>query len=225
MNLTIRVDARSALGFLNSLSRQAPFAISKAVNDLMVHGQRRVQAGLSEHFTLRRRTWVERTVKVQRWANKRSLVATVGIDPTRDVLAKFEAGGRKTPRGNFLTVPVAVRRNKSDIIIKSMRVRELQLRAHRTASGKVQLKGKHRTFALKGATGGVILQRVGRRRKGTATLAQEIAAGKLRVLYAFKRSVPLPASLHFYATFADDAKEWRRFMEAAWEHAMATARR
>lgn len=224
MNLTIRVDARSALGFLNSLSRQAPFAISKAVNDLMVHGQRRVQAGLSEHFTLRRRTWVERTVKVQRWANKRSLVATVGIDPTRDVLAKFEAGGVKRPAGKALAVPVEVRRGKTGIVVKSLRVRELQLRAHRTASGAVQLKGLKRTFAVKGPTGGAILQRVGRRRKGTTTLAQEIAAGKVRVLYAFKRSVPIPASLHFYQTFQDDAKEWPRFMAAAWDAALRTAR-
>lgn len=225
MNLTIRVDARSALGYFNSLSRQVPFAASKAVNNLAVLGQRRVQAGLGERFTLRRRTFVERTVKMLRWANKRMLVATVAIDPRRDFLAKFEAGGVKKPQGNFLTVPVAVRRNKSDIIVKSMRVRELQLRAQRTSSGAVQLKGKHRTFALKGTTGGMILQRVGRRSRGAATLAQEIAAGRVRVLYAFKRSVPIPASLRFQSTFADSAKEWPRVFEAAWEQALATARR
>lgn len=224
MNLTIRVDARSALGFLNSLSRQAPFAISKAVNDLMLDGQRRVQTGLGEHFTLRRRTFVERTIKVRRWANKRSLVATVGVDPTRDFLAKFEAGGVKRPAGRALAVPIEARRGKTGVVVKSMRVRELQLRAQRTATGAVQLRGKHRTWAVKGPTGGAILQRVGRRRKGSATLAQEIAAGKVRVVYSFQRSVRLPASLHFREAFQETARAWPRFMAAAWDAALRTAR-
>jgi hypothetical protein len=223
MTLRIEVDARAVLSYLDSLSKQTPFAVKTALNNLMTHGQGLVQSQLSQSFTLRRKTFIERTVKVRKWASKTSLVAEIGIDPARDFLAKFEAGGRKTPRGNFLTVPIAVRRNKSDIIVKNMRVRELQLRAHRTATGAVQLKGRNRSFAIKGPTGGAILQRVGRRPRGT-TLAEEISSGSVRVLYAFKRSVPIPASLHFYSTFARDASEWPRFMTAAWEYALRTAR-
>ncbi|HMU61582.1 MAG TPA: hypothetical protein PKA66_07360 [Gemmatimonadales bacterium] len=225
MNLTIRVDVKDALGFFDRLHQQAPYAVSKGLNDLMLHGERQVQAQLPEHFTLRRKTFVERTVKVRQWASKRNLAASIGIDPSRNFLGKFEAGGTKTPRGNFLTVPIAVRRTKSDIVVKSMRVRELQLRAHRTASGKVQLRGKQRTFAIKGPTGGAILQRFGRRPKGTATLSEEIRRGTVRVAYAFTRSVPIPASLHFAETFRRDAKHWPEIMAAAWEYALATARR
>jgi hypothetical protein len=220
---TIQVDAREVLSFFESLSRQAPFAIKSALNDLMVHGQRLVQAQLGESFTLRRPEFIKRTVKVQQWATKTNLAAVIGIDPTRDFLAKFEEGGRKIPKGRALAVPIAVRRTKSDIVIKSMRVRELQLRAHRTSTGAVQLKGLKRTFTVKGPSGGAILQRVGRKAKGSS-LSAEIMAGSVRVAYAFKRSVPIPANLHFVETFQRDASQWPLFMEAAWKKAQATAR-
>lgn len=223
--MDIRVDARDVLNQFEILNRQAPFAISLGVNNLMKHGQGVVQGNLEHEFTLRHAAFIKRTVKVREWANKAKLAAEIGIDPQRDVLAKFEEGGRKTPRGRALAVPIAVRRGRSGIVIKSMRVRELQLRAHRTAKGQVQLKGLKRTFAVKGPSGGAILQRVGRRPKGTASLADEIARGTVRVAYAFKRSVPIPANLQFVATFLKDADNWSTFMEAAWNHAQATARR
>jgi hypothetical protein len=223
---TIQVDAREVLSFFETLSRQTPFAVSKAINALMVHGQGIVQAQLSTEFTLRRKTFIERTVKVRQWANKRALIAEIGIDPTRDFLAKFEEGGRKRPiDGTALAVPIAVRRNKpTGLVIKNMALRSLQLRKHRTSGGMVQLKGLQRTFAVKGPTGGAVLQRVGRKGKGTATLAEEIARGSVRVVYAFKRSVPIPANLHFIETFQRDANAWPQFMEAAWAEAQATAR-
>lgn len=222
--MQIKVDASEVLGMLNSLHKQAPFAISRALNNLAVSGQHEVQARLGTAFTLRRRVFVERTVKMLQFANKRALVAVVGIDPERDFLAKFEEGGQKRSlTGRSLAVPIAARRGKTGIVVKSMRVRELQLRAQHTKSGAVQLKGLHRTFAVKGPTGGAILQRVGRKAKGR-TLSEEIAAGSVRVAYAFKRSVPIPASLQFYATFQRAAEKWPQFMEAAWAQALATAR-
>lgn len=223
--MDIQVDAKPVLGQFDILSKQAPFAISLGVNNLMKHGQAIVQGNLSREFTLRRKPFIERTVKVREWAKKTSLVAEIGIDPERDVLAKFEEGGRKRPQGSALAVPIAVRRGKTGIVIKSMRVRELQLRAHRTSKGQVQLKGLKRTFAVKGPSGGAILQRVGRRPRGGASLAEEIARGTVRVAYAFKRSVPIPANLRFVETFMKDATNWSTFMEAAWERAQATARR
>lgn len=221
--LQIKVDARQVLGVLGSLSRQAPYAISVGINKLMESGQAAQRAHDRDIFTVRREQFIDRTVKILQFAKKQTLTGIIGIDPKRDVLAKFEAGGLKKPRGSMLAVPIAVRRNKSDIVVKTMRVRELRLTPYTTKHG-TRLRGLQRTFTVKTAKGGAILQRVGRKPKGT-TLAEEIAAGSVRVAYAFKRSVPIPADLKFVDTMTKTAeREWESKMLAAWDQAQATAK-
>lgn len=225
MNIAIKVDAKDAIRFLTDLEqRQVPYAISTAINDTLKLGQRFEREHIRAHFTLRRPEFIERTVKISQFASKRNPVGVIEIDPTRDVLAKFEAGGRKQARGGgALAVPIAVRRTKTDLIVKNMRIRELQLRAHRTNKGVVQLKGQRRTFTVKGRGVGAILQRVGRKPKGSS-LSAEIAGGSLRVIYAFKRSVPIPANLEFTKSILLAVEEWPKLMDAAMAKAIATAK-
>lgn len=209
-DLSIKVDSKAVLGFFDSLSKQAPYAISLGINNVMKLGQRREQEHLGQAFTLRRQQFIERTVKILAFANKRTLTGVVGIDPTRDLLAKFEEGGRKTPRqGTALAVPVEVKRNKSDIVTKNMRIRALELRPVRSKAGKVQLKGKYGTFTIKTPTGGAILQRT---------------RGQVKVLYAFKRSVPIPKNLEFTQHILSAVDEWPRLMGEAWDQAVRTAK-
>lgn len=210
-DFSIKVDAKDVLGFFDSLSKQAPFATSLAINNVMKLGQQREQAHLGEAFTLRRQQFIERTVKILQFANKRTLTGVIGIDPTRDVLAKFEDQGVKRPTsGSALAVPISVKRGKTDIVVKNMRVRALELRPVRSKSGEVTLKGKYGTFTVKTPTGGAILQRTGK--------------GQVKVLYAFKRSVPLPKNLEFTQHILSAVDEWPSIMGDAWDQAERTAK-
>jgi len=223
--VVIHVDAAEVLGWFASLSRQAPFALATGINDTLKLAQQRERAHLRESMTIRRPVFIDRSIKVSPFATKATLTGVIQIDPARDVLSKFEGGGEKRPlRGASLAVPVAVKRNKSDVIIASMRVRALQLRPYRTNAGVVRLRGLKRTFTVKRAGGGLILQRVGRRAQG-GTLDVEIAGGSIRVLYAFKKSVPIPANLAFTSTVERAvANDWDRLILAAMDRATATAR-
>ena len=223
--LVIKVDADEALGYFDRVSRQVPFATSRAINEALKSAQGIEQQHVLRSFTVRRPDFIIRTLKITQFADKRTLTGVLEVDPTRDMLAKFEEGGRKTPiSGSALAVPIAVRRNKSDIVLRSMRIRNLGLTAHRTQGGKVQLKGKFRTFTIKGPQGGAVLQRVGRKPKGS-DLASEISAGSVRVLYAFKRSVPIRANLRFTENVSKAVVEqWPKFMTEAFDFAVRTAR-
>ena len=223
----MRIDARETLSFLQAMNRQAPFAISLAINNSVKGAQEAEREHIRGAFILRRQQFIERTVKIPLFATKQHPTAILEIDPSRDLLSKFEAGGPKRPHGGqHLAVPIAVRRNKSDIVIKNMRVRSLGLTAYRTKSGAVQLKGKFRTFAIKLGHGtGAILQRVGRHGRGGSNLSADLAAGSIKVLYAFVRSVPLPAKLDFLPIVTSYIKgNWARHMGEAWNRAIATAR-
>ena len=69
------------------------------------------------------------------------------------------------------------------------------------------------------------MQRIRARSKGARTLADEIAAGSVRVAYAFKRSVPIPKNLEFTKTILEAVNDgWERLMGEAWDKAVRTAR-
>ena len=111
---------------LRRIGDQAPFAMSLALNDTANAAQSAIRLGLSASFKLRRPDFILKTIyraKATDFATKRSLQSTVRVNPERDVLAKFEDGGRKGPLvGQHVAVPLpAVRRNKSDIIPRSQR--------------------------------------------------------------------------------------------------------
>ena len=88
----------------------------KALNATILDGQKSARSNIAERFTLRRSAFILNTVKIERgnFATKENLRAGVGIDRTRDILAKFEDGGTKTPReGSSIAIPVGARRRTS----------------------------------------------------------------------------------------------------------------
>lgn len=202
----VHVDPSDALSYLQRVSDQAPFAISKAVNAVANHGQQAIRENIKSKFTLRRETFVLNTVKIERAdrATKTKLDATIRIDPTRDFLAKHEAGGIKTARdGRSIAIPTEhVRRNKSDIVPKAQRPRVL-------LDSKSALKGR----IFKTDTG--ILRTLGR--------------GKARVtnlLYALVRSVRITPRLGFVVTATKEIQStWKGEMTSAFIEAERTARR
>ncbi len=209
--INVQVDTRGADAFFAAFKGQLAFATSVALNRTAEDGQAAVRARLGGEFTLRRKTFIERTIKIENRdrATKTKPFVIVGVDAARNVLAKFELGGQKKPlAGKALAVPIDVKRNKSDIVTKSQRIKSLNLRKVQGKTGGVRIQGDKRTFVA----GGAVLQRMGRR-------------GKVRVLYAFKASVPIQPDLRFEETVVRTVSaRWRPNFEGAFAFAIRTAR-
>lgn len=179
--LKISVDTRAVERLTATVSKQLAFAVSKAMNETVKAAQAAERAALPGKFTLRRKPWVEQSIKISTFAKKTALTAVLEVDPTRNVLAKFEAGGDKVGRsGGRVAIPIDVRRNKSDIVPRTRSVRAL------LASGKAYVQN------------GLVLERLGSRRSGH----------ELRLAYLLKRSVRIRPRLGLVATtrqtFADE---------------------
>lgn len=178
-SLTLRLDPvelARVLRVIEDIGPKAKFAASVGMNRTANEMQDAIRDTLPGHFTLRREQFILQTIyrkPGEDFASKDHLQAGVRIHEERDVLAKFEAGGIKTPTGGrrALAIPIDVKRNKSDIVTPANRVRAL------LASGKAFIKD------------GRVWQVVGRG-----------ASKRLRLAYVFKPSVKLPADLHFVET-------------------------
>lgn len=196
MRYDIQVDSTAVTKGLAGLEGQMRFAMSKALNDTANDAQRAIQGSLAQRFTLRRPDFITRTIKRNRedFATKEKLEAVVRIDPSRDLLAKFESGGTKTPtQGKAIALPTeTVRRTKAQIIRQGQRPKAL------LASGKAFSKG------------GRLLLRIG---KAIRTAYVFKAAVKIPARLGFVET----------ANKAVDASFVRR-AEAAVERAIATMR-
>lgn len=243
VSVQIEVDPKQAIGWLGRLSDQMPFATSKAINACAIAGQTAERAHIHQAFIVRRGPFIDRTVKIKPFANKHRLEAKIAIDPARDVLAKFEAGGTKYPRsGATVAIPTAVvRPDIRKVVPKSKRIKSLHFHAVRTKHGAVQIKGDKRTFIVKGRNHkgnavAYVLQRFGRTSKRTVRgrRLDELGGGSqgpggrdphVRVLYSFRRSVPIPADLQFHRTIQRVVEtRWDREMRQAFEAAVRSAR-
>jgi hypothetical protein len=216
----IRIRGLEALvGRFAQLSRQVPFATSKAINVTLNQGQEAMRRQVEGEFTLRRPTFILNTIKIAPGdrATKAKLVGTIRIDPDRDFLAPFEKGGTKRPiAGKSLAVPAeGLPRKRSDVIPARLRPKALDLTVHRTRTGKVQFKGQQRTFIVEKSTFNYgILQRVGRG-KGS----------RVMVLYWFQRSVEREPILRFEKTLREVVnRNWDKNLADAMDLAIRTAR-
>ncbi len=186
---------------LQAIGRQAPFALATALNGVANAAQKGIRENMADKFAFRRRNFVESTIyrnKATDFATKSKFSATVRVHPERDVLAKHEAGGAKTPRsGNSIAIPsAAVRRNKADVIPRGQR--------------PAALLGKKGVFRL----GDVIYQSTGRGKRKRRT-----------ALYLLRRSVRIAPRLEFVKTAERTiAAQWVPIATAAIEKALQTAR-
>ena len=214
----VEVRSRGAQRMIALLGGQLPFVTSLAINRTAKDFQKKQTAQIFAGFKIRRPAFARRAVKIRPFSKKHRLAAKIAIDPPggrKDIFAKFESRHRKRPQeGRHLAVPIAVQGGKSGVIPKSRRPRGFKIRQVRGQTGTVQLKGRRRTFILRGGRSPGIYQRTGRARRA------------IRLLYSFKRSVPIDDRLHFI----DNAKRWipdlyKANFRKAFRQAMRTARR
>lgn len=217
--ITIAIPRVSeALTSIEHVKRQIPFATSKALADIALEFQRRQRVHLGQIFTLRRRTWAERNIKIAHFPTKTELYARIVVespgDPNRsDIIGKFEDQRTKRARdGRSLAIPAEARRTSADIVRKSDRPRAFNFRSEGNRA-----VGDRRTFILPlrsraGARG--IFQRVGRG-KGS----------RIRMLFFLKPgAVPIEPTLDFYDTaIATVREEWGEKFDRRLREALASA--
>lgn len=216
----------------NLEQRQIPYALSKSTNQVTLEARDYLKDRNRQAFIIRR-PWVLNGWRV-RLSNKRQtpIKATLWLDPTRDFLSKFEDGGSKQSRsGSSLAVPIGARPSPKALVPKTLLIRALQLRKHVTSTGKVQLKGLHGSFSARDGGRTWILQRISSGNSYARTRPSGRGGTKggrdpgVRVLYSFKKSVPIPAALQFYQSVGNYvANEWPSIMGEALGEAIRTAR-
>jgi hypothetical protein len=229
--MEIRIDAANTQNWIRGLFRdQLPFATSKAINDTASDVQKAIRAGLQERFTIRR-PWVTQGITLRR-GTKTDLTATVAVDPTRRFLNKFEQGGTKTgTAGQPVAVSTIIQRGSPTLPARYLYPKNLGLQMRRGVTGnllahhggkrgvqlKSQLQGAHRTFVLTRNMFGV----------NVPGIYQRFGPGRhdFRLLWVYKDSVPIPASLRFASTARETVNAvWAQRFNEAWAYAIRTAK-
>lgn len=249
VTLSVEHNIRDVLRQMERVYRdQIPFATSLAINNVAKQVQADERAALLRRFTVRRRQWVERNVKIIRFSNKRDIPihAIVGIeapgDPKRsDILGKFEKGGTKKPKGSHLAVPDEARKTKTQVVPKRLRPKSFEFTRHGSGAGLEVYRGEGRTFMIRRSDGtGGIYQRIGRqgRKKKDGTrgkgagrrLASDIGTRKVRdmnvrTLYRFTPQAHIDSRLRFEETARGTIQaQFARTFEEAFQRAIDAGR-
>lgn len=244
--LTVEIDTRPAEQFLTDLEkRQLPFILMRTLNRTGLKVQEAEREELDDSFTLRRKDWAHRNVKIRRedFAKKNRLRVMVrmeapGDGSRSDILAKFEESGTKRPKdGSRLAIPVDVKTTRVGIVQKNQRPRSFDF-VH--VGGNVW-RGEKRTFMIRRPDGtGGIYQRTGRRgrrrkdgsrgRGAGRRQASDISTRKVRDLNVrtLFRFTPL-ARIEKRLQFEDTARRvvldvWNPTFFEEFRNAMRTAR-
>ena len=184
--LTFRLDIDAPN--LAGAERQLPFAITAAINDTLALAQNAERAEIARRFTIRRKPFAERSVKIAKFAKKGAPVGELAIESPggrSDVFGKFEWGGTMRPRdGRSLAIPVTgstVKRSERTVVRHELRPGAL-LEAGQTPAG-------NRVFLRT-------------RSDGRRALFEAMPKGRARLLYRLRPSAQLEARLGFVDTAA-----------------------
>lgn len=229
MQIITTTNARELGQFMSVVfADQVAFALQKAVRQTMLD----VQANQREHqrgiFTIRRKTFVDRAVKIRDWPTKQNPSGIVRIEPPggaarAGILIDHEEGERRMPRPGHRgrLVEREVRPTPERIAPTRLRPRNLGLRK-RTDSGErgfAVWHGQRRTFMIRRpGGGGAIFQRHARGKRGTFE--------GTRLLWAITpEGVKLEPTLDFHENAERIVGErWALNMADAWDRALLTAR-
>lgn len=122
LNVDVSSDIDRVFSAVGDFFRdQIPFVTSQALNDTAFDIRKRiVYSTWPKAVTQRNQVFPGRVFKVGQKATKRQLEAIVAADPRFDYVERLTEGGTKTPRGNWLAVPVDnVKRGRGGAVLKA----------------------------------------------------------------------------------------------------------
>lgn len=216
--------ARALKGFFRD---QVPFALSVGINETAKDAQAAQIGGMAQRFTIRRQSWVNRAIKIKPFSTKRSLTATIQVEPQggggrADILTRHEERGQRQGQvggGRSLAVPLEARRSKRDLVRKRDRPKSFSFERVQTRGPNEIFRGNRRTFMVRAPDGsGWILRRVGPGESG------RLFEGT-KVLFRLKPETRIPGDLRFVATItATVAQRFELNFSRAFDHAVRTPR-
>lgn len=194
--LRIKTNAASVSRWLTaSVVRKIDQAGAKALSQTVLQVQKAERIELHKRFTIRRSTFMDRRIKVMKFAKPNSLTAIIGIDDKVQgsalILGMFEDGGQKQPmQGNRVAVPITGTKARRAFKnrVNAYRMDKLGLKKK---GGQVQ--GAKRTFIVP-------------TKKGDFALMQRDNKG-ITPLYIFRKNVKVRARLPFTRIATDLAVE------------------
>ena len=209
MQLSVTVDARAAVAYLDDVGRkQLPFAFARALTKTAQAVQYGMVGSLPGKFTLRNNWWKPssavgfRVEPAKKHDGSRMRATIYSKLPSMGIQ---ESGGIKTPRGRMLAVPMSsVRRSKKDRILASNKPAAL---LHKGLRGK-------KAFIATARSGKVGIWM----RKGKARLP-------IRLMYSLVPRTSIPARLRMQkdgTTFA--LRAWKAMFDESLQIALRSAR-
>jgi hypothetical protein len=214
---TINVKTTVDISKIDGAAKQLPFALSKAINSVLIKAQTAERTRIRATFTIRRPRFADLSVKITQFAKKTTLVGQIAIAPpgdTADIFAKFEAGGIKRPtKGANLAIPITgspVKKTLRSVIQAKNRPRALLDQSQNTTStGKGKVGGAFLRPAKDGKPAGIFI----RTKQG------------LKLAYLLEPEAPIKPELHFVDTVTQTiTREWASTFEQELANALRTAR-
>lgn len=245
--VTVRVNAASAITLLKDVEKkQAPYAVSLALNRLANDVQAEIRKGMEARFKMRRRAFNLQGVYISKAdrATKTSWVVTIRIAENRSFFNKFEEGGDKLPVNGtrMLAVPSPALANRVLMPGDPLRPKNLELKKIGNT-----WRGKERTFIMHFYHGNKlgIMQRMesghpgykaqsmsrlnlnnfGTKNRGLVKRQRRYGERGYRLLYTLVSRVKVKAKLEFRQTGQTTvARQWTPRWNQALAQALRTAR-
>jgi len=218
MNVTVDVrGATEVSNFLRAVYQdQLPFVNSSAINSTAKDFQADERRHMADIFTIRRKSFAERSVRIKPFATKDRQEAKIAIDsapsgpsPSDDIFSKFEYQTFKTATDSgSVAVPTAnVPRTAAGVIKKGWRPKDILA----AAKPNVKRRKSHGAFVTRTPSGtGTIFMRSG---------------GEVKALYQLVPRVRIRPELDFEVTARRTVGgRWVRNWTVAFDRAMRTAR-
>jgi hypothetical protein len=217
--------------------RQIPFATATAINETAKQFQIFQRRHMHGTFKVRRANWVDQSVKITHFAKKQPgrqyaeiAIVSPGGGQRSDILAKFEEGGMKRPRGRSIAVPDSVKRTKADVVSKANRPKAFHFKLHGKGSKATVYRGDKRTFMIQRPDGsGAIYQRFGSKIKrtllgGIAGRTRRSRDTATRTLYSLTPDALIDRRLKFVVNARGVVRDvWAREFNKAFGNAVATS--
>lgn len=194
MVVDVTVKVRNAIKRINNLEGDIPYVNALAINSTAEDAQEAIREHIAREFIVRRRTFINRSIKIEKWANKRSQFARIAVVPPGagraedDVLSQHEWGDDKQAFQGTLAIPTSdAQPDRTKVIRTSKRPRQLK-----------------NAFKIRDST------------SGKSFLAQRTRKG-ITFPYILQRSVPLRPRLKFVKTAQDTVeKVWVKNFDEKW---------
>jgi hypothetical protein len=223
---TIKVGLTVDRSRLEANASQVPFALKNTIARVLKAGQAAEREHMARTFTLRRKDFADRSVKITEFPTKTKLVGEIAISSPggrSDIFSKFETGGQKFPHNGrtFIAVPRTgslVKKRKSSIVPEQLRPAALK--------DSLTLRTFVKPFKKDASKQGIFaVDRVAEARARRTGKKRDSNRARPTLLYTLIDEAPIQDSLEFVKTITDTvSRDFASAFEEEFANAVRTKR-